>query len=109
MLKELSKEISSLRSSNNISKQLSSLRKELKKKKPNEERVEVALVGVLTELESWQSWVSASKLELEDVLLKLKNDLKTTVGARSLPKFDRKTALFVAACDSVHRDLSLNF
>ncbi len=109
ILKELSKEISSLGSSKNISKQLSSLRKELKKKKPNEEKVKAALGGVLTELERWQSWVSASKLELEDTLMKLKNDLKTTVGARSQPTFDRETALFVAACDSVHRDLSLNF
>ena len=109
ILKELSKEISSLGSSQSISKQISSLRKELKREKPSEEKVKSALDGVLSELESWEAWVSASRPNLEEVLVKLKNDLKTTVGARAQPTFDRKTALYVAACDSVHRDLSLNF
>ena len=109
VLKELSKGISSLGSSQSISKQISSLRKELKREKPSEEKVKSALDGVLSELESWEAWVSASRPNLEEVLVKLKNDLKTTVGARAQPTFDRKTALYVAACDSVHRDLSLNF
>ena len=109
ILKELSKEISSLGSSQGISKQLSRLRKELKRKKPNEEKVKSALDGVLSELNQWEEWVAVSKPKLEDVLTKLENDLKTTVGARAQPTFDRKTALYVAACDSVHRDLSLNF
>ena len=39
----------------------------------------------------------------------LLNNTSKTLGARSQKKLPRETALFIAKCNSGHKDISLNF
>ena len=109
LLKALYKKIGSLISTEKIAKQRSKVRKELKRDNPKVETVNSGFESVLFETKSLQNWVAMAKDTLENDLAKLRSELKSTIGARSQAKFEREAALYVAACDSVHRDLSLNF
>ncbi len=54
-------------------------------------------------------WVSVSKKSLQAPLVEFKEVISRNIGIRSTEKFERETALYIAACDADHKDMSLSF
>jgi hypothetical protein len=55
------------------------------------------------------AWRLRAQEELLPDLREYKAAISGTIGLRQQPKLPREQALFVASCNSKHRDISLNF
>ncbi len=60
-------------------------------------------------LESEIAWRSEAEETLLPELRSYEETIRDTIGLRSQPRLPREQALFVASCNSNHRDISLNF
>jgi len=56
-----------------------------------------------------KEWRQKAEVELLPQLVKFENSIKTTIGLRQQEKLTKEQALYVAACRSTHKDISLNF
>ena len=55
------------------------------------------------------SWRSAAKQDLMPKLQEYNLAIKETIGLRLQSKLTKEQAIYVSRCNSVHRDISLNF
>ena len=55
------------------------------------------------------NWRAAAKQNLMPKLQEYNNAIKETIGLRLQSKLTKDQAIFVSKCNSVHRDISLNF
>ena len=55
------------------------------------------------------AWRQRAKQELLPQLMAYNDAIKDTIGLRGQPALPREQALYVAACNSSHRDVSLSF
>ncbi|WP_299850922.1 TRAP transporter large permease subunit [uncultured Roseovarius sp.] len=92
-----------------LASQLSAARRAIKQTTPNmtetARKVAVAVSTYTADLE----WRSRAQSELAEPMSHLHDQLSGTIGLRSLPKLTRSQALYVARCNAIHRDISLNF
>jgi hypothetical protein len=56
-----------------------------------------------------KEWREKAEKEILPQLIKFDNSIKNTIGLRLQKKLTKEQAKYVAACRSVHRDISLNF
>ena len=54
-------------------------------------------------------WRKRAVVELLPGLQQYDATIRDTIGLRQQPRLPREQALFVAACNAGHRDISLNF
>ena len=54
-------------------------------------------------------WLKVADSELRSIIQIILENTSHTIGARSQKKLSRDTALFIAQCNSGHKDISLNF
>jgi len=61
------------------------------------------------EYDEQMQWRGAAESEIASSIAQYESTIRTTIGARQQSKLSREQALYVAACDAGHRDISLNF
>jgi hypothetical protein len=108
-LKSFSKEVGSINGTGKFKSSVSKLIRELKKKKPKVDKVNKLIENSITEITSLNTWVLTTKPTIQVPLEKFIDQINTTIGARSVGKFTKEAALYIAACDAGHRDMSLSF
>ena len=106
---EVSKQFNSIAGASKIKSPLSKARRDLKNKSPKKERALENIDKAIAEYDSQADWRKAASEGLSSGLAGYSGIARDTFGARLQPKLSREQALFVASCQSHHRDISLNF
>ena len=75
----------------------------------NVEEVKIKSNAVIELFNNEVSWRSAAKQDLFIKLQEYNNAIKETIGLRLQSKLTKEQAIYVSRCNSVHRDISLNF
>ena len=84
-------------------------RKALKKKKVDKDKVFDYYTKALSEYDNQLSWMLKAKEHVYPDFNFYLNSLSDTLGSRLQEKLPRNVALYITACNSSHRDISLNF
>ena len=108
-LKALSDQFGDIEGASKIKSAVSKARSSLKKKKPNAKDALKSIDKAIELYEEDLAWRSEAELALGPQLKEYEEQMRGTIGIRQQDKLNREQALFVAACNSHHRDLSLNF
>ena len=107
--KEVTKELSSLPGTSNITSLLSKTRKQLKKKNVKLDKVQDFYQKAIVE---YRVTVASLEKAQGDTLTELKAylvNISETVGIRQMEDLPRDAALYIAKCNANHRDISLSF
>ena len=81
----------------------------LKSRTPDKDKAQAQLDKAIAEYTLQKEWrVAASETVLAE-LSKYEATMRKTIGIRDQAKLTKEQALFVASCQSGHRDVSLNF
>jgi hypothetical protein len=106
---DLAKRFGNVAGADDVKSALSDARRALKAKEPDPEKALLSYQEALQVFESQKQWradaVTSVKPDLETYI----DAIKETLGARQQQRLSRDQALYIAACDAAHRDLSLNF
>jgi len=108
-LKALSEQFADIEGASKIKSAVSKARSNLKKKKP---KVEAAIKSIDKAMEIYaeeMNWRDDAEQAVGPQLKTYAQQMSGTIGIRQQDRLNREQALFVAACNSHHRDLSLNF
>jgi tripartite ATP-independent transporter DctM subunit len=108
-LNVLSKKFGNIEGADDIKSALSKARRALRSKTPNKEKA-LAEIDKAVEAYAEQSvWRKTADQTLKPGISDYVTALSPTIGIREQQRLTREQALFVAACSSDHRDISLNF
>jgi hypothetical protein len=88
---------------------LTKSRKALKKKKLDKKKVLGYYNEAILEYEEQLAWMTEAKGTILPNFQVYLNSIADTLGARLQENLPRSTALYITACTSGHRDISLNF
>ncbi len=105
----LSAKFSDIAGASKIKTGLSKARRALKAKKPSVEKALKQVAAAQQEYDEQMQWRGAAESEIASSIAQYESTIRTTIGARQQSKLSREQALYVAACDAGHRDISLNF
>ena len=75
----------------------------------NEEELLIASSDTFSLFNMENSWRKDANKNLLPELMKYNLEIKNNIGLRRQSKLTKEQAKFVARCNSVHRDVSLNF
>ena len=92
-----------------IKSALSSARRSLTSKRSSKEKAVASVEKALKIYSDETAWRSKVDPSVVDKLVIYEEALRDTLGIRSQQKMSRAQALYVASCNSGHRDVSLNF
>ncbi len=104
-----SKRFGKIEGAKKISSEISKARKAVKAKKPSTEKALKALEKAQTEYDDQMQWRAQAATTLSAPIAEYEQAIRSTIGIRQQSKLSRQQALYVAACDAEHRDISLNF
>jgi DNA repair exonuclease SbcCD ATPase subunit len=108
-LSDLASKFGDIEGASDIRSALSDARRALKSREPDKQKA-VDEIGKAVKLyEEQLRWRTEADKSLRAGLQAYTDSLKSTIGIRFQPKLTRDQALFVAACTSDHRDVSLSF
>ena len=105
---DLSKAFGDIAGAGDVKKHLSKARRSLKNKKPDVEKALKSYDKALEAYAEQKAW-RAEAAGLAPDMKAFQTGIAQTLGARSQDGLTRDQALFLAACDAAHRDISLNF
>ena len=108
-IKSLGKQLSSVDDRGKMKSYLSKIKRKNKKKKV---KINLVMKDYNNLIKVYTNKSKCLKVAGKELRLKIENLLENTsltIGARSQRKLSRKTALFIAKCNSGHKDISLNF
>ena len=92
-----------------IKEKLTKARRILKKDDANINKIKT-LLDEANEIYIFEKeWREKAEKEILPQLIKFDNSINNTIGLRLQEKLTKEQAKYVAACRSVHRDISLNF
>ncbi|MEP3333996.1 TRAP transporter large permease subunit [Sedimentitalea sp.] len=92
-----------------IASALSTSRRALREGKEDRAMAVSEYASAVSAYEEQLRWRAAAEQEVRPGVQAYIAGIAENVGARQQPRFSRDQALFLAKCNSVHRDLSLNF
>ena len=92
-----------------IKSEISKARKAVKAKKPNKEKALEALAKAQQEYDDQMQWRTEADNSLAAPVAEYEEAIRSTIGIRQQSRLSKDQALYVAACDADHRDISLNF
>ncbi|MDF1721199.1 MAG: SLC13 family permease [Minwuia sp.] len=92
-----------------VKKALAKARRELKNSGTDRSDALGEYEDAVIEFEAQQVWRPTAEAALKPEIEAYLAAIQDTLGARQQPRLSREQALFVAACSSSHRDVSLNF
>jgi tripartite ATP-independent transporter DctM subunit len=109
LVNELSRKFRAVDGADDIKKALSKARRELKAKKPKLDKAIEEFDKAIAAYDAQKEWRAKGAETLQAGLIQYLDAIKGTIGTRVQPKLTRDQALFMAACSSRHRDISLSF
>ena len=92
-----------------IANKLDDLYSALDAEEINKEEINTINIETLSLLEQELDWRKTASVELLPKLKKYNSVIKNNIGLRLQSKLTKEQAKFVAACNSDHKDISLNF
>jgi TRAP-type mannitol/chloroaromatic compound transport system permease large subunit len=108
-LKGLAKQLSAVKGAENIKSKISKSRRALGKKKPKVEKAQKLFDQGIEEFNRQMIWRDRAQSELYPSLVQYEEVIRGTLGVRQQTKMPEELALYVATCNSGHRDISLHF
>ena len=108
-IKILSKELSFLDDRGKMKSYLSKIKRKIKKKTFKIDRVMKDYYSLIKIYKNKAKWLNKAGTELRSKVQSLLNETANTIGSRNQQRLPRETALFIAQCNSSHKDISLNF
>ena len=109
ILSAASKQFGKVEGASKIKSEISKARKAVKAKKPSLEKAIKALDKAQNEYDEQMQWRAAAATALTEPVAQYESTIRSTIGIRQQSRLSKKQALYVAACDADHRDISLNF
>ncbi len=108
-IKKIEKKLDEIAGAEIIKEKLSKARRTLKKDNADKNKIysfidEAKNIYILE-----KEWRKKAENELLPQLIKFNNSIKNTIGLRLQEKLTKDQAKYVAACRSIHKDISLNF
>ena len=108
-LKLLSAQFNDIEGASKIKSAVSKARSSLKKKKPNAEAALKSIDKAIGIQQEELEWRIKAENAVGPQLKEYEKQMRGTIGIRQQERLSRDQALFVASCNSQHRDLSLKF
>lgn len=106
---ELSKVFGDVEGAGDIKSALSKARRALRNRNPDREKALEEYEEALAIYEEQAEWRSEADASLRAPLNAYMDKIRGTLGMRSQDDLTREQGLFLASCNAVHRDISLNF
>ena len=104
-----SKRFGDIEGASKIKSEISAARKALRSKNPDPEKAAEALLNAEEEFKSEMEWREKAQTAIGPQLAEYEQTIRSTIGIRQQSNLSKDQALYVAACDAGHRDISLNF
>ncbi len=92
-----------------IRSEISKVRRELRRGKADRAKAHAALAAAQRKYDAELAWRRRAATELLPGLARYEEAIRDTIGLRQQSRLPREQALYVAACNADHRDISLNF
>lgn len=108
-LNALSKKFGEIEGADDIKSDLSKARRALRSRNPSKENALAEIDKAVAEYQTQLAWREEANSALKDGVEEYVTLLSPTIGIRQQRHLTREQALYVAACTSDHRDISLNF
>ena len=108
-IKSIEKELNEIAGAELIKEKLSKARRVLKKDDADINEIKKHIIEANDIFLLEKEWRQKAEVELLPHLVKFDNSIKTTMGLRQQDKLTKEQAIYVAACRSTHKDISLNF
>jgi hypothetical protein len=108
-LKLLARQFGSIKGASKIKSQISKARRALSKKTPKIEKVISHLDKATVMYDQQRIWRERAITELLPGIKAYEQAIRGTIGLRLQKRLAKTEALYVAACNSGHRDISLHF
>jgi len=106
---ELSKAFGDVDGADDVKSALSKARRALRNRNPDREKALEEYDDAVAAYEEQVVWRATSESSLRAPLTAYMDAIKGTLGMRSQDDLTREQGLFLANCNAVHRDISLNF
>ncbi len=107
--KTVSGTLSGVAGAGEISSLLSKARRALRGRTPDPEKASEHLEEAIVLVDRETEWRDRAATDIRPTLVALEATIRDTIGLRQQDRLPREIALFVAGCNSDHRDISLNF
>lgn len=108
-LDQVGKAFGQLAGANAVSSALSKARRAMRGSSPDRAKAMAEYDKAVAIYQDQKTWRAAADSRLKPGLEAYLAALSETIGARQQTRLSRSQALYLAGCNSVHRDLSLNF
>ena len=92
-----------------VKSSLGKVRRALRRKTPDVDKALQEFDRAKKEYDKQVEWRTQAQGDFTTSVAAYQDALRGTVGMRQQPKMTREQGLFVASCQSGHRDISLNF
>ena len=108
-IEDLSSRASEVEGASDISSGLSRVRRSLRNDTPDFEKATEDMAALVADYQAQLDWRNQAEVNLLPTLERYEATIRGTLGIREQRRFDDEQALFVAACQSDHRDVSHYF
>ena len=108
-ISRVSKLVGRIEGTKSIKSTLTQTRREVRRKKPDFDKAQRALVKTLQIFDKEMIWRQRAMKELLPNIKSYEGVIRNTIGLRQLSKLPQEQALQVAKCNANHRDVSLSF
>ena len=108
-ISKVSKLVGRIEGTKSIKSALTQTRREVRRKKPDFDKTQKALVKTLQIFDKEMVWRQRAVEELLPSIKSYEGVIRNTIGLRQLTKLPQEQALQVAKCNANHRDVSLSF
>jgi len=108
-LRTLMSAISDVEGARAIRREVSAARKAIRGRSPEPEEAKQNIAQALQKLDEDEAWRQRAVKNLQPQIETYEAAIRDTIGLRQLSRLPREQALYVAACSSKHRDVSLRF
>ena len=92
-----------------IKSAVSKARRALKSRNPDKAKAQAELDKAIAAFQGQLEWRKRASISVLPKMSEYENTMRDTIGIRDQAKLTKTQALFVASCQSGHRDVSLNF
>lgn len=108
-LNELGKRFGAVAGADDVKSAVSKARRALKSRNPDKDKALAELDKAIAAYDAQVAWRAAGAKTILPKLSEYEGTMRKTIGIRDQAKLTKDQALFVAKCQSNHRDVSLNF
>jgi hypothetical protein len=109
LVNDVEKEIGKVKGARGVRSALAKVRRALKRRTPEVDKAREEFTKTLEVYAAELKWRTAAKTDVLPKLSTYEASIRDTIGLRQQERLPREQALFVAACTSDHRDISLSF